>query len=309
MSAESARTSELRITMGLPTLFPHGREEELTWYRKIDEGPWHGLATWDRLLYPGGWSVVPQLAAAAAMTERVRLWTDVVALPTRNAVLFAKDMATIDVLSGGRLTLGVGIGAFDEDYRAVGSDLRHKRQRMDEMVTSMRKVWAQEPPVEGHHPVGPAPLQDGGVPLVAGVSGLKALARAARWAVGVSDPAQSLHFNAEELAKQRTRVVEAWKAAGRSEAPHFSAPVWFALGPDPKAQLAQHVMDFWGRGLADTSPGSLLVRPDAGTLNCGASGLRAAVKGAGEAGLDELRLIPTTADPDEIDRAREVLGL
>jgi alkanesulfonate monooxygenase SsuD/methylene tetrahydromethanopterin reductase-like flavin-dependent oxidoreductase (luciferase family) len=250
----------MHITMGLPTLFPHGRETELAWYRKIDEGPWDGLATYERLVYPDSWSVVPQLAAAAAMTERVRLWTDVVALPMRNPVLFAKDLATIDILSNGRLTLGVGIGAWDEDYLAVGSALDRKRQRMDEVVAAMRSVRAQEPPLEGHFPVGPAPVQTGGIPLVAGVVGPKALARVAQWAVGVSDPAHSLHFDAEALAAQRERVIQAWQAAGRTERPHFSAPVWFALGPDPERQLREHVKDFWdhedaryGIGLLDGS--------------------------------------------------------
>jgi alkanesulfonate monooxygenase SsuD/methylene tetrahydromethanopterin reductase-like flavin-dependent oxidoreductase (luciferase family) len=299
----------MQITMGLPTFLPHGRETELTWYRKIDEGPWHGLATWDRLLYPWGWSVVPQLAAAAAMTERVRLWTDVIALPWREPVLFAKDLATIDVLSGGRLTVGVGIGAWDEDYIAAGSHLEQKRQRMDDHVATMRKVWAQEPPVEGHLPVGPAPTQLGGIPLVAGVSGPKALARVARWADGVSDPAHSLHFNGEVLAAQRERVVDAWKAAGRTEPPHFSTPVWFALGPDPLAQLTEHVLEFWGRAPGDVPADSVITASSAGVLNCGAAGLLNAVTEAREAGLDELRLIPTTADPDEIDRAREVLGI
>ncbi|MEZ0341100.1 LLM class flavin-dependent oxidoreductase [Mycobacterium sp. pV006] len=231
--------------MGLPTLFPHSRDVELTWYRKIDEGPWDGLATYERLLYPDSWAVAPQLAAAAAMTERVRLWTDVVALPLRNPVLFAKDAATVDVLSGGRLTLGVGIGAWDEDYVAVGSPLERKRQRMDEAVTAMRNVWAQEPPVDGHRPVGPAPVQPTGIPLVAGVVGPKALARAAQWADGVSDPAHSLHFDAEALAAQHERVIEAWRVAGRTQRPHFSTPIWFALGPDPESQLREHVQDFW----------------------------------------------------------------
>ncbi|WP_333890492.1 LLM class flavin-dependent oxidoreductase [Mycolicibacterium gadium] len=298
----------MHITMGLPTLFPHGRETELAWYRKIDEGPWDGLATYERLVYPDSWSVVPQLAAAAAMTERVRLWTDVVALPMHNPILFAKDLATIDVLSGGRLTLGVGIGAWDEDYIAVGAALDRKRQRMD--VATMRNVWAQRPPVEGHFPVGPAPVQDGGIPLVAGVIVPKALARAARWAVGVSDPAHSLHFDAEALAMQRERVLDAWRVAGRTERPHFSAPVWFALGPDPEHQLREHVRDFWDHDVAAAGTESgYLTAPGAGTLMCGASGLLAAVNGAREAGLDELGLIPSTADPDEIDRAREVLGI
>lgn len=299
----------MKISMGLPTFMPHGREVALAWYRKIDEGPWDSLSTWDRLLYPYALSVVPQLAAAAAMTERVRLWTDVVALPTRDPVLFAKDVATIDVLSNGRLTLGVGIGAWDEDYVVVGRSTAGKRQRMDEMVEVMRSVWAQVPPVDGQPPAGPPPVQEGGVPLVAGVSGPKALARVAKWAYGVSDPGQSLHFNADELAAQRERVEEAWRGAGRTDRPHFSAPVWFALGPDPEDQLTEHVADFWGRGVGDAPAAEYITAPNAGSLNCGAQGLRNAVEGARAAGLDELRLIPTTADPDEIDRAREVLGI
>ncbi|WP_126315916.1 LLM class flavin-dependent oxidoreductase [Mycobacterium neumannii] len=301
----------LKISMGLPTLFPHGRETELAWYRKIDEGPWYGLVTYERLVYPHSWSVVPQLAAAAAMTERVRLWTDVVALPLRNPVLFAKDLATVDVLSNGRLTLGVGIGAWDEDYLAVDSPLERKRQRMDSAVAAMRSVWAQKPPVEGHFPVGPAPIQNGGIPLVAGVIGPKALARAAQWAVGVTDPAHSLHFDAEALAAQRERVIQAWQAAGRTDRPHFSAPVWFALGPDPEHQLQEHVKDFWEQevGSIGDDASTYLTAPGAGTFNCGASGLLAAVNGAREAGLDELRLIPSTTDPEEIDRARDVLGI
>lgn len=300
----------MQITMGLPTLFPRDRTTELAWYRKIDEGPWDGLATYDRLLYPHSWSVVPQLAAAAATTERVRLWTDILTVPVRNAVLLAKDLATIDVLSGGRLTLGIGIGAWEEDYLAVGAELDRKRQRMDEAVATMRRIWAQEPPVAGRHPMGPAPAQVGGIPLIAGVVGPKALARVARWASGVSDPAHSLHFDAETLAAQRERVIEAWRVAGRTERPHFSAPVWFALGTDPETQLREHVQEFWDQDVDAVENGAdFLTAPTAGTLNCGPSGLLAAVNGAREAGLDEIRLIPSTADPTEIDRAREVLGI
>lgn len=304
------KTSRMQITMGLPTLFPRDRTTELAWYRKIDEGPWDGLATYDRLLYPHSWSVVPQLAAAAATTERVRLWTDILTVPVRNAVLLAKDLATIDVLSGGRLTLGIGIGAWEEDYLAVGAELDRKRQRMDEAVATMRRIWAQEPPVAGRHPMGPAPAQVGGIPLIAGVVGPKALARVARWASGVSDPAHSLHFDAETLAAQRERVIEAWRVAGRTERPHFSAPVWFALGTDPETQLREHVQEFWDQDVDAVENGAdFLTAPTAGTLNCGPSGLLAAVNGAREAGLDEIRLIPSTADPTEIDRAREVLGI
>lgn len=292
----------MNIMMGLPTFLPHGRNEELSWYRRIDEGPWDGLAMCDRLVH-SGWALSVQLAAAAAITERVQLWTAITSLPLRNTVLFAKELATIDVLSGGRLTLGVGIGGYDEDYLAVGSDLSRRRQRLDEQVATMRKIWAQEPPVEGHLAVGPIPLRQGGVPLVAGVMGPKAIARAAKWAMGVNDPSQTGSLDSEMLNAQRERVVQAWKDADRKERPHFSTCVYFALGPNAKQQLVEHMLDF------NQTLGKEALAYAHTSTNYGVAGLQNAVTGARDAGLDNIILMPTTADPDEIDRARDVLGI
>jgi alkanesulfonate monooxygenase SsuD/methylene tetrahydromethanopterin reductase-like flavin-dependent oxidoreductase (luciferase family) len=294
----------MELTMGLPTFTPRGRKEELAWYRRIDEGPWTGLATYDRIIHPVGWAIVPQLAAAAAMTERVRLWTSIAIPNLRNAVLFAKDLATIDVLSGGRLTLGIGIGAYDEDYLAVGCEPALKRQRMDAQVATMRRIWAQEPPTGERLAVGPRPLQPGGPPIVAGVRGPNALSRAAQWAIGVGDGNSAFVFDPEDLAAQRERVVQAWRNAGRGEKPHFSAGAYFALGPRAQDQFREHLRDFMGHSGGTADPYGIADSP-----NPGRAGLLAIVRGARAAGLDSLRLVPTTADPDEIDRARDVLGL
>ena len=289
--------------MGLPSFIPHGRKEELLWYRKIDEGPWDGLAICDRLVY-GSWALTVQLAAAAAVTERVKLWTAIATLPTRNAVLFAKEMATVDQLSAGRLTLGVGIGGQHEDYAATGAETSFRRRQMDEHVAAMQDVWSQQPPVDGYGPVGPPPYRRGGVPLVAGVSGPKALARAAQWAAGVSDPNQTIQLDVQKLSDQRKLVVKAWADAGREEVPHFSACMWFALGSDPEEQFTRHLGDFF-----ETYGADVLSHYSRGSLNYGAENLLKAVNGAREAGVDDLILIPTTSDPSEIDRAREVLGI
>lgn len=290
------------IMMGLPTFISHGRKEELAWYRKIDEGPWSGLAICDRLVH-SGWALSVQLAAAAAMTERAQLWTAIAALPLRNPVLFAKELATIDVLSGGRLTLGVGIGGYEEDYEAIGEDLALPRQRLDEQVAIMRKIWLQEPPVDGFGPIGPAPVQKGGVPLVAGVMGPKAMARVAKWANGVNDPSHTGSLDGEILNAQREKVVKAWKDAGRTDRPHFSTCVYFALGANAKQQLVEHMLDFY-RPLTEES-----ISYANNATNYGEAGLRNAIDGARAAGLDNIILMPTTADPSEIDRARDALGL
>ena len=110
------------LAMTLPTMLPHGRAEVLAWCRGIDEGPWSSLAVPERITFPSH-SMVVQLAAAAALTERVRLWTTIVVLPSHNAVEVAKQMASVDRLCDGRLTVGVGVGGREHDYLAIGGHL------------------------------------------------------------------------------------------------------------------------------------------------------------------------------------------
>ena len=161
--------------MTLPTMLPHTRADFLAWCRGIDEGPWTSLAVPERVTYPSH-DVVVQLAGAAAVTERVRLWTTIVILPMHDAVATAKQMASVDVLSDGRLTMGVGIGGREHDYRAVGASFARRFPRMDEQVATMQRIWNGEPPFDGADPVGPPPVQPGGPPLVAGVFGPKGIA-------------------------------------------------------------------------------------------------------------------------------------
>jgi alkanesulfonate monooxygenase SsuD/methylene tetrahydromethanopterin reductase-like flavin-dependent oxidoreductase (luciferase family) len=291
------------IAMTLPTMLPHGRRELLAWCRDIDEGPWSSLAVPERVTYTSH-ALTVQLAAAAALTERVRLWTTLIVLPAHNAVQVAKDMASVDQLSDGRLTLAVGVGGREQDYRAIGGDFTRRWERMDAQVAEMRRIWAQSPPFEGSDPVGPPPVQDGGPPFVAGVIGPKAMARAAHWAVGVDDPTAITEVQGDALAAQRQKVVQAWKDAGRKDQPHFSTSLWYALGPEAKQQLGDYVYRYlkifdpdYARATADSAP---VHTPEA---------LRQAIDTAREVGCDEFFLVPTTADPSELGRTRDALGL
>ena len=108
----------MQLSMTLPTMLPHGRDEDLAWCRAVDEGPWASLAVPERITYMSH-SWVVQLGAAAALTERVRLWTTIVILPAHDAVETAKHLASVDRLSDGRLTLGVGVGGREHDYRTI----------------------------------------------------------------------------------------------------------------------------------------------------------------------------------------------
>jgi alkanesulfonate monooxygenase SsuD/methylene tetrahydromethanopterin reductase-like flavin-dependent oxidoreductase (luciferase family) len=287
--------------MTLPTMLPHGRDEILAWCRSVDEGPWTSLAVPERITYTAH-DITVQLAAAAALTERVRLWTTIVILPAHDAVQVAKQMASVDVLCGGRLTVGVGVGGREHDYRAISAPFDRRWSRMDDQVAAMRRIWAGEPPFDGADPVGPLPVQAGGPPLIAGVMGPKAIARAAQWADGV-DGAFTMDGDLDAMAGAFTAVRAAWKDAGRDAAPHLSSSIWFTLGDGAEDRLRSYAFDYmkiFGDAVGEWA---------ASAVTCfTAAALKRAVDNARDAGADEFFLVPASTDPRELDRARDALG-
>ncbi len=292
----------MNLAMTLPTMLPHGRAEVLTWCREIDDGPWSSLAVPERITYPSH-SMVVQLAAAAALTERVRLWTTIVVLPSHNAVEVAKQMASVDRLCDGRLTVGVGVGGREHDYLAIGASFAKRWSRMDDQVATMRRIWAGEPPFPGADPVGPPPMQPGGPPLIAGALGPKAIGRAARWADGV-DGAWTLDGDEATVRAAFDLIEAAWRAAGRGDEPHLSTSIWYALGDGAEDRLRAYAYDYlkiFGEDAGQFGAKSVACfTPDA---------LRSAVDNIAAAGADELFLVPTTTDPDELARTRDALGI
>jgi probable F420-dependent oxidoreductase len=120
------------------------------------------------------------LAAMAAVTERVRLGTGVVISPLRPAALLAKTAATLDVVSRGRLDLGIGLGWQRAEYEAVGVEWASRAQRFDDQLRACAALWTQAPPVTFDSPTvrfdgiwcEPRPAQDvapSGIPLWFGV--------------------------------------------------------------------------------------------------------------------------------------------
>ena len=130
-------------------------------------------------------------AYLAALTTRVQLGISVLVLPQRSPVLVAKEAATLDCLSGGRLVLGVGAGYHELQFRWLGADFRHRGQRLDEYILAMRELWtAPEPRFAGQYVAfadvafSPRPVQPQGPPIVIGGSSPAALRRVARLADG-----------------------------------------------------------------------------------------------------------------------------
>src|SRR5213592_723693 len=122
----------MEIGIGLPATVPGvGRDDLLAWARRAEERGFSSLGAIDRLVYPNFEPLVA-LAAAAAVTERIRLATDILLAPLRgNGALLAKQAATIDALSGGRLILGVAVGIRPDDFEAAGVDYDGRAALMD----------------------------------------------------------------------------------------------------------------------------------------------------------------------------------
>ena len=149
------------------------REVILDWFRRVDEGPFSTISCGERLVGPSV-DMMALLPAAAAVTERVRIVPTLYVLPMHSAIKVAKHAATLDLISGGRTTITVGVGGRVHDYMCMEKEPVDRHARMDEQVAQIRRIWAGEAPFEGVEPVGPQLVQPGGPPILAGVMGPKA---------------------------------------------------------------------------------------------------------------------------------------
>ena len=207
------------VGVGSPGCVP-GAEPELVldWARRADDGPFGSLGVVDRLVY-GNDEPLVTLAAAAAVTSRLRLATMILIAPLHETAALAKQAATLDRLSGGRLTLGVSIGARPDDYARAGVAYRERGRRLDRQLTELRAYW--EDPT-----VGPAPAQQGGPCVLVGGLGDAALARMARFGDGYAHAGGPPRAFAGAAERART----AWADAGRPGEPLLWGMGYFALG-------------------------------------------------------------------------------
>jgi alkanesulfonate monooxygenase SsuD/methylene tetrahydromethanopterin reductase-like flavin-dependent oxidoreductase (luciferase family) len=291
----------IEIGMSLPTMAKgYSRATTVDWCRSIDAGPWSSISCGERITYHNQ-EVLVTNAAAAALTERVRVFVNLVVGPLHAAGVLAKQLATLDVLADGRLTVGLGVGGREADYEAAGSPFARRHARLDEQVADLRRYWAGKPPDEGADPIGPAPVQPGGPTLLAGAMGPKALARAAVWADGNSG--FSLAADADEMQRSNRATVQAWTDAGRTDRPRLVSGCFFALGvPDAQDVLAAFTHDYlavFGERFARALAGTVAVSTP--------ERVRQAVAKAEAAGCDEFILVPATTDISCLDAATEVV--
>jgi alkanesulfonate monooxygenase SsuD/methylene tetrahydromethanopterin reductase-like flavin-dependent oxidoreductase (luciferase family) len=271
----------------------------LEWFRRVDEGPFSTISCGERMV---GSSVdmMALLAAAAAVTERVRIVPTLYVLPMHPAIKVAKHAATLDLISGGRTTITVGVGGRVHDYMCMEKEPLRRHERMDEQVARIRKIWAGEIPFEGAEPVGPRLVQPGGPPILAGVMGPKAIARAANWADGIYS--WSGNGNAKEMEKQQARVVSAWESADRDERPLRVAGFWYSLAPNADEKLKAYVYKYI-KVMGEAQARAMAKSVDRSSQDA----VRASLDAFEELGVEECWLSPATAENAEIDGLLEVI--
>lgn len=292
------RKQTMKIGIGLPTTIPGVRGElALDWARRADAGPFSSLGVTDRLVYPG-YDVLIALAAAAAVTRRIRLMTTVLLAPLRNAAVLAKQAATIDVLSGGRFTLGVGIGGREDDFRAASVPFRSRGRRLAEQLALMKRIWSGQPVSEDIGPVGPPPVQPGGPEVLIGGYSPAAMRRVGRWADGYISGGSS---DVQQIQQLYRVAEESWQAAGRPGKPRLVAAIYYGLGPNARERAAVFIRNYYAfigprvEGMVQNLPAA----PET---------IRAIMSTFADIGVDELICWPCIPELDQIDRLADLVG-
>lgn len=293
----------MEIGVALPTMASgYTRATTVDWCRGIDAGPYSSVSCGERITFRNQ-EVLVTNAAAAALTERARVFVNIAVLPMHPVAVVAKQLATLDVLADGRLDVGVGVGGREHDFRAAEAPFARRHSRLDEQVAELRRLWAGKPPFEGADPVGPPPVQPGGPRILAAAMGPKSMARAAQWADGLSG--FSVCGVPEEMAAATELARRCWEEAGRTEPPRIVSGCFYVLDGDDAAAAAT-LRRFTAEYLAIFGEGIAAAMADA-TRVSSVEALHRVLDGAEAAGVDELILVPGTVDVGCLERTTAAL--
>jgi probable F420-dependent oxidoreductase len=305
--AARAHDRSMRVGVALPAQVAGVQAQDVFEYAvRAERNGFDAVWVLDRLVY-NSFAPVPLLAATAALTQRVTIGTCILLANLYSPLLLAKELATIDRLSHGRLLLGVAAGGRDEDFHAAGVDTRKRGQRLEETVSLLRATWSGEAIHHGGEiftfdsaAIGPRPCQSPPPIWMGGRSDL-ALRRAVRigdgYIIGRSGPAA--------LQREIGRVTHAAQTIGRNPATFKTAALAFYNLSDAVDGGLNAVETYLRAyyGLPET------LTPSRDTVY---GPLAQAADRIGEfvaTGVDELILTPTSPDPTQLDRLSEAAVL
>jgi alkanesulfonate monooxygenase SsuD/methylene tetrahydromethanopterin reductase-like flavin-dependent oxidoreductase (luciferase family) len=280
----------MQVGIGLPnTLTGADGDLTLSWAERAEDGPYASLGVFDRLVYD---SLDPMstLGVCAGATDEIRLVTSIVAGPIRNTAVLGKKAATLDVLSGGRLTLGLALGARRDDYEAANTEFRGRGGRFTKQLDELREVW-------GNEEIGPDPVQEGGPELLVGGYSDPSYKRVGRYADGY------IHGGGPPsvFAREAGRATAAWNETGRPGEPTLWGHGYFALGDEAAAEAGrEYLLDYYAftGPFAERVADGLLTTPQE---------VVQFVRGYEQEGCDELLLFPTVASMEQYELLESVI--
>ncbi len=283
------------IGIGIPNAVPGVTGPQLLdWTRRAERAGFSALATIGAVSYPS-YEELTLFAAAGAVTERIRFFSNVLIAPARSAAELAKQAATVDQLTGGRLSLGLGAGWRDADYTLTGRDFARRGALFDELLRDLPRAWAGEVLQPGTREVCPPTVQSP-IPVMIGGTTEAAVKRvvdhAAGWTAGGMPP--------DAVAGFAENVRSAWREAGREGSPRIAALVYYGLG-DTEDESRRNLLHYYqpgGPDFAEMVAGGALRSADA---------IRGALQAYEAAGVDELFLDPSVGDPAQVDMLADVV--
>jgi alkanesulfonate monooxygenase SsuD/methylene tetrahydromethanopterin reductase-like flavin-dependent oxidoreductase (luciferase family) len=272
------------IGIGLPNaVLGVDRRGIVDWAREAENAGFASLGTLDRIAYDN-YDSLTTLAAAAAVTESIRLTTDILIAPLRQTAHLAKQAATIDSLSGGRLVLGLAVGGREDDFELSGVEFHERGNIMDRRLEELTRLWKRE------GDFGPRPDNGERPKLLIGGTADVAYRRAAKYADGWTLGGGTPDAFREGAAKTR----EAWQAEGRDGEPRTMALFYFALGDNAE----QDARDSLGSYYAFLGDYADQIVQSAAKDEDTVKGYLSAFE---EAGADEVICFPASADPAQVE--------
>jgi alkanesulfonate monooxygenase SsuD/methylene tetrahydromethanopterin reductase-like flavin-dependent oxidoreductase (luciferase family) len=264
----------MRIGIGLPAAVPDTDMTRLSdWAAEAERAGFDSVGVIDRLIYDN-LDPLTALAAASSRTERVALTTSILCVNWRaNPVLLAKQLASVNRLSGGRVVAGMGMGGWPADYEASGVRLTGKAAVFDAALAAMERAWAD---------TAEAPA------IRLGGAGPKSFARAA---TAISEGWVSPLFGLDLLRGGAAAVAEAWADAGRDGEPRVLTGRYFSLGQRADAHADEYIRHYYGDEYFDAALADTLTSTEQ---------LRAELQRLEEAGCDDLILFPCTGDLEQV---------
>jgi alkanesulfonate monooxygenase SsuD/methylene tetrahydromethanopterin reductase-like flavin-dependent oxidoreductase (luciferase family) len=273
----------MRLGIGLPAAVPGTDMTEIgRWAAAGEEAGFAAVGVIDRLVFDN-LDPLTALAAAAACTSRIQLTSSVVNVCWRNnPVLIAKQLASVERLSGGRLSAGLGMGGWPADYEASAVPLKGRGARFEAALRAMQSEWEAA----------------GARPRV--LLGGTVLASYARTAWPMSHGWVAPLFGFALLQDGIAAVARHWAQAGRSEQPRIMTGRYFSLGANASGVADEYIEHYYGRDYFDFARADTLTDADQ---------IRAELERLQAAGVTDLVLFPCSGDLEQVELLKDVVDL